>query len=236
MKILRRALMLSALALCAIKTDAQTQIRLSGDSAIRYNPSILDSNTLNSIQFIRGDFVTFDCGIFDKAVFRSNLTQFTTATLQIFDTQNSTNSPLMSATVTNGAGTNNGWNPNCQYTNWSSNSPLSLTNWNFEFNFSDAQTSITLNGQAAQGYWLRLFATTTDATPRIITYLEGPVTVYDGPISSSPSVPSAWFRVGIDVFGNEQPQIYDPVSGHYYNLEVDTIGGIRTLSLGDTPY
>ena len=32
------------------------------------------------------------------------------------------------------------------------------------------------------------------------------------------------------------PALYDPVSGHYYALEIDTVDGARTLSLGDAPY
>ncbi len=179
---------------------AQTVIRISGDSAARYNASIIDSNTQQSAEWIRGDYLTVDVGLFDRGNFRSNnINQFSSVTLQIFQGQSDTNGPMMGQSVTN---TNQPWfNTNCSLGNWTNYGPA-YTNYNVEFNFSDAQTSINLNGQASQNYWLRLFATTTDSIPRVVTYLEGPVTVFDGPISPLYSAPPWPLGLYVDTNGN----------------------------------
>jgi len=91
-----------------------------------------------------------------------------------------------------------------------SNNPSGTTNYSAEFNFTDAQTSISLNSQPSASFWLRLFATTTDSIPRVVTYLEAPITVYDGPISPSYIQPSWYFGVFTDVNGN---LISPPISG-----------------------
>jgi len=115
---------------------------------------------------------------------------------------------------------------------WSNNtSPF----YHAAFVFPNSQTAVSLNGQATVNYWLRLLAQTTDTPAKIITLLDGPVTVKDGPVSTASAPAPAWFRLQT-VAGNIVPQLYDPVSGHYYNLEIDTAGGVRTLSLGDTAY
>ena len=115
---------------------------------------------------------------------------------------------------------------------WSNNiSPF----YHAAFVFPNSQTAVNLNGQATVNYWLRIFAQTTDSPAKIITLLDGPITVKDGPISAVSAPQPAYFRM-FTVAGNVVPQLYDPVSGHYYNLEIDTVGGMRTLSLGDTAY
>ena len=103
------------------------------------------------------------------------------------------------------------------------------------FVFPNSQTAVSLNGQATVNYWLRILAQTTDAPAKIITLLDGPITVKDGPISMASPPTAAWLRFST-VAGNIVPQLYDPVSGHYYTLEIDTVGGVRTLSVGDTAY
>lgn len=219
--------------------ESPVPIRFSGDSAARYSPSLVDSNALsNSVSFVRGDYVTFDIGLFDRGVFRATNTvnQFATATLAIYTQQNDTNNPLMVQTITNnGSGIASGWNTNCTLAAWSNNAAGSFTNWNLEFDFTSPQTSITLNGQAAQGYWLRLYCQTTNATAGTVTYVEGPITVFDGPINSV-ALPAPAFYESILINGTYQLAIWDPVSAHFYTLEIDTVSGIRTLSLGDTPY
>jgi hypothetical protein len=123
-------------------------------------------------------------------------------------------------------------NPGLTQAQWSNNSsPF----YHAAFVFPNSQTAVSLNGQATVNYWLRIFAQTTDAPAKIITLLEGAVTVKDGPIGTASAPGPAWFRFG-SVAGNIVPQLYDPVSGHYYNLEIDSTGGVRTLSLGDTAY
>ncbi len=115
---------------------------------------------------------------------------------------------------------------------WSNNtSPF----YHAAFVFPNSQTAVALNGQASVNYWLRILAQTTDTPAKIVTLLDGPITVRDGPISTASPPTPAWFRF-YTVAGNTVPQLYDPVGGHYYNLEIDTVAGVRTLSLGDTAY
>ncbi len=166
----------------SLRVSAQTDgtyIRISGDSAVRYPGSATDSNTLEGIQFVRGDFVAFDFALYDRGNYRSNISMFATINLQLFAAQNTTNAPILAQSITNGTAF---WNGFCPSNNWVSNTP-GFTNYNVEFQFTDAQTSFSLNNQAAQSFWLRIYAVTTDSIPRTVTYLECPVTVYDGPIS-----------------------------------------------------
>ena len=191
--------------LCAfaslLEASAQTPIRVSGDSAFRYAPSITDSNTQQSVQFIRGDFTTFDVALFDNGILHSNLSRFTSISLAVFGAQNDTNPPQMLLSVTNVLSVPY-FNTNTLTAAQWSNNPSGTTNYSAEFNFTDAQTSISLNSQPSASFWLRLFATTTDSIPRVVTYLEAPITVYDGPISPSYIQPSWYFGVFTDVNGN----------------------------------
>jgi len=191
--------------LCAfaslLEASAQTPIRVSGDSAFRYAPSITDSNTQQSVQFIRGDFTTFDVALFDNGILHSNLSRFTSISLAVFGAQNDTNPPQMLLSVTNVLSVPY-FNTNTLTAAQWSNNPSGSTNYSAEFNFTDAQTSISLNSQPSASFWLRLFATTTDSIPRVVTYLEAPITVYDGPISPSYIQPSWYFGVFTDVNGN----------------------------------
>jgi hypothetical protein len=191
------------LLVAASAVHAQTPIRISGDSSIRYNASVMDSNTLQSIQWVRGDTLTFEIGLFDRGRFvSSNISRFTNLTFAVFASQNDTNAPMMLQIVTNAApGTNNGWNTNCALANWT-NGPTGSTNQNVVFNFTAAQSSIPLNSQASQSYWLRLYALTTDSVPKTVTYLETPATVYDGPISAIYNPPAWDTAVAVDSSGN----------------------------------
>jgi hypothetical protein len=105
----------------AFPVQAQTPIRISGDSAARNNLAIIDSNTLQSVQWVRGDYVRVEVGLFDKGVFISNnISRFGTVTLALFQSQADTNAPMMLQTVTNGT---TYWNSNCSYAAWSNNVP-----------------------------------------------------------------------------------------------------------------
>src|SRR5208282_3434082 len=183
------------------EASAQTPIRVSGDSAFRYAPSVTDSNTQQSVQFIRGDFTTFDVALFDNGILHGNLSRFTSISLAVFGTQNDTNPPQMLLSVTNVLSVPY-FNTNTLTAAQWSNNPSGSTNYSAEFNFTDAQTSISLNSQPSASFWLRLFATTTDSVPRVVTYLEAPITVYDGPISPSYVQPSWYFGVFTDINGN----------------------------------
>jgi hypothetical protein len=200
-------------------------IRLFCDLAARNN--VIDLNTSQGAMFYRGDDVEIDIGLGQNGALLTSLGNVDSVTCQIFQSETDTNPPMMSGTVL-AANMNLG----LTQTEWSNNtSPF----YHAAFDFPNSQTAVSLNGQATVNYWLRILAQTTDTPAKIITLLDGPITVKDGPISTaSPPVP-AWFRF-YTVAGNVVPQLYDPASGHYYNLEIDTVGGVRTLSVGDTAY
>jgi hypothetical protein len=162
--------------LFAAVARAQTPIRISGDSSVRSAPIVTDSNTLQSIQWVRGDYLSFEVGLFDRGLFVSNnIARFTNISFAVFQSQNDTNAPMMLLTVTNGTVA---WNPNCSYAAWT-NGPTGSTNQNVTFNFTSTQSSIPLNSQSSQSYWVRIYAVTTDSIPKTVTYLQTTATVYD---------------------------------------------------------
>lgn len=200
-------------------------IRLFCDLATRNN--VIDLNTSQGAIFYRGDDVEIDIGIGQNGTLLTSLGNVSSVTCQIFQSETDSNAPMMSSTVL-AAGMNLG----LTQAEWTNNtSPYCHA----AFVFPNSQTAINLNGQAAVNYWLRILAQTTDSPAKIITLLDGPVTVKDGPIASASPPTAAWFRF-YTVAGNIVPQLYDPTSSHYYNLEIDTVGGTRTLTLGDTAY
>ena len=200
-------------------------IRLFCDLAARNN--LVDLNTSQGPMFYRGDDIEIDIGLGQNGALLTSLGNVASVTCQLFQSESDTNPPMMSGTVLAAA-----MNLGLTQVEWSNNtSPY----YHAAFVFPNSQTAVNLGGQAAVNYWLRILAQTTDAPAKIITLLDGPITVKDGPISTVSAPSPAWFRF-YTVAGNAVPQIYDPVSGHYYTLEIDTIGGVRTLSLGDTGY
>jgi hypothetical protein len=200
-------------------------IRLFCDLAARNN--VIDLNTSQGAMFYRGDDIEIDIGIGQNGALLTSLGNLASVTCQVFQSETDTNPPMMSGTVLA-----SGMNLGLTQSQWSNNtSPF----YHAAFVFPNSQTAVSLNGQATVNYWLRLLAQTTDTPAKIITLLDGPVTVKDGPVSMASAPAAAWFRFQT-VAGNIVPQLYDPVSGHYYNLEIDTVGGVRALSLGDTAY
>jgi hypothetical protein len=200
-------------------------IRLFCDLAARNN--VIDLNTSQGAMFYRGDDIEIDIGIGQNGALLTSLGNIASVTCQVFQSETDTNAPMMSGTVPAAS-----MNLGLTQSQWSNNtSPF----YHAAFVFPNSQTGISLNGQATVNYWLRLLAQTTDTPAKIITLLDGPVTVKDGPVSMASAPAPAWFRFQ-SVAGNIVPQLYDPVSGHYYNLEIVTAGGARTLSLGDTAY
>ncbi|MGP8200211.1 MAG: hypothetical protein ACLQU4_11995 [Limisphaerales bacterium] len=200
-------------------------IRLFCDLAARNN--VIDLNTSQGAMFYRGDDIEIDIGIGQSGALLTSLGNLASVTCQLYQSETDTNPPMMSGTV---AAAN--MNLGLTQAEWSNNtSPYCHA----AFLFPNSQTAVSLNGQATVNYWLRVLAQTTDTPAKIITLLDGPVTIKDGPISTTSAPPPAWFRLQT-VGGNIVPQVFDPVSGHYYNLEIDTVGGVRTLSLGDSAY
>lgn len=188
---------------------------------------VFDLASEGAATFYRGDDIEIDIGIGQGGALLTSLGNVASVTCQLFAAENDTNPPMMAATVAAAQ-----MNLALTQLQWTQNTTPFC---HAAFVFANAVTAISLGGADSQNYWLRITALTSDSPPKTITLLDGPILVKDGPISAVSSVPPAYFRL-YTVGGNVVPQIYDPVSAHYYNLEIDTVGGVRTLSLGDTAY
>ncbi len=201
-------------------------IRLFCDLAARNN--VIDLNTSQGAMFYRGDDIEIDIGIGQSGALLTSLGNIASVTCQVFQSETDPSAPMMSATLLAGA-----MNLSLTQAQWTNDTAPYC---HAAFVFPNSQTAISLNGQASVNYWLRLYAQTTDAPAKIITLLDGPVTVKDGPVSSLSGPVVNGMKLVTDGAVPNVPALYDPVSGHYYALEIDTVDGARTLSLGDAPY
>jgi len=200
-------------------------IRLFCDLAARQN--IVDLSTLQAPMFYRGDDVEIDIGIGQSGQLLTSLGNVASVTCQIFKSENDTNGPLMSSTALAAS-----MNLGLTQLEWSGNtSPFCHA----AFIFPNSQTAISLNGQPSVNYWLRITAQTTDSPPRLITLLDGPITVKDGPVSTVSAPPLGGFRL-YTVAGQIVPQVLNAGDGKYYTLNVETIGGVVTLTIDNTGY
>jgi len=182
--------------------------------------------------FYRGDDIEIDIGLGQNGSLLTPLAGsggggIASVTAQLFQSENDTNNPMMS----------------CSVLAASMNLTLTQTNWNAggsanshaAFIFPNTQTAISLGGASSVNYWLRILAQTTDTTPKNITLLDGPITVWDGPIPTL-SIPSgAQFRTYI-VNGQVVPQLLDTATGLYHTLAIYNDGGVLTLQLSDQGY
>jgi hypothetical protein len=215
-----------------MSTLAPLPIRLFCDIAAPQTR--VDLNRTNAApQFYRGNDVEIDIGIGQNGsllaptIASSGAGGIASVTCQVFAEGNDTNAPMMAATVT------------------AANMNLALTqaNWNAggsanshaQFIFPNSQTGIPLNGAASQSYWLRVFATTTDTTPKIIPLIEGPITVLDSPITELSAPPLAGARF-YTVSGQLVFQILDPNTGLYHTLSCYSDDGVMTTQISDQGY
>jgi hypothetical protein len=216
---------------------APDPIRIACDIA---NPfaTLTDLNTSAAPYFVAGDDIQFDIGIFENGSLLSPPLSQTGAggiasvTLQLFLVQNDSTPAQMAQTTT------------------TIDTTLSTTQWNAgtlahaSFVFGNQQTAISLNsnpptvlaGQTSAGVWLRIFATTSDPTPKRITLKEGGMTVQNAPLNQGTVVtPSFGFRQS-NVNGVIVPQFYDPQGQLWHTVQVLNQGGIFTLQVSDQGY
>jgi hypothetical protein len=211
---------------------APLPIRLFCDLA---TPNQLNDLNRNSQppSFYRGDDIEIDIGIGQSGALLTGLADsgaggVASVTLQIFAAENDTNSPMIAATVLGSA-----MNLGLTQTEWTNDTtPF----YHAAFVIPGSQTAVSLNGQASVNYWMRITATTSDATPKTITILDGPITVKDGPISTASVPPAAQFR-GYVVAGQTVFQLLDTSTGLYHTLAIlNEGGGELTLQLSDQGY
>lgn len=91
------------------------------------------------------------------------------------------------------------------------------------------------NRAATVNYWLRITALSSDATAKIITFLDAPITVKDGPITALSPPPLAGARF-FTVGGQLVWQILDPDTGLYHTQIAKNDAGVETTELSDTGY
>jgi len=198
-------------------------IRLFCDLAAR-NQAVTDLSTGQPAFFYRGDDVEMDIGIGQAgALLAPNLSNITSVTCQVFASENDTNPPMMSCTVPAA-------NMNLALTaaQWAAASAAPHA----AFIFPNAQTYIPLNGAASQNYWLRVTLLTADATPKLITLLDGPITVLDGPVSaaSPPGLSNVRF---FTVAGKQVLQILNDTDGFWYSIGLENDNGVPSLYVSD---
>ena len=199
-------------------------IRLFCDLAQRGNhPNDINSNA--PPVFYRGDDVEIDIGIGQAgALLTPPLSNIASVTCQLFLSENDTNAPMMSATVLAAA-----MNLTLTAAQWTNDTtPF----YHAAFVFPNSQTAISLNGQASASYWLRITLTTADATPKVITLLDAPITVLDGPVSaaSPPGLSNVRF---FTVAGKQVLQILNDTDGYWYSVGIEDDGGVPALYVSD---
>jgi hypothetical protein len=95
---------------------------------------------------------------------------------------------------------------------------------------------LVLNGQVSATVWLRIFASTSDPTPKRITLKEGSMAVNNGPLNAGvATTPSSGFRMS-NVNGVIVPQLYDPISASWHTLGILNQGGVFTVQASDQGY
>jgi hypothetical protein len=206
-------------------------IRLFCDIATPNN--LFDLNRSQAPYFYRGDDIELDIGIGANGALlaptlpSSGAGGIASVTAQLFAAENDTNSPMMSATVLAGA-----MNLTLTQTNWNAGGSA---NSHAQILFPNSQTGVNLNGQASVNYWLRITALTTDTAPKLITLLNGPITVKDGPDTQLSAPPLAGARF-FTVSGQLVFQILDPNTGLYHTLTTVNDDGVQTLQVSDQGY
>jgi hypothetical protein len=199
-------------------------IRLFCDLASPGN--LADLNRTNQPpSFYRGDDIEIDIGLGENGNLLTSISNVASVTCQLFAAENDTNPPMMSCTTST-------INTGLTQTEWTNDTaPF----FHAAFVFPNSQTAISLGGASRVNYWLRITAQTSDSTAKIITLLDGTITVKDGPISTANPPPEAQFRF-YTVAGQIVPQLLDTTTGLYHTLAILNDGGVLTLQLSDTGY
>jgi len=183
--------------------------------------------------FYRGDDIEIDIGIGQNGsllaptLASSGAGGIASVSCQVFESENDTDSPMMSCTVLAA-------NMNLVLTqaNWNAGGSA---NSHAQFIFPNSQTAISLGGAASVNYWFRIIAQTTDSPAKMNTLLDGPITVKDGPISTASAPPLAAWRT-FTVGGVPVLQLLDTSTGLYYTLSVVSDAGVETLQVSDQGY
>lgn len=162
-------------------------IRIFCNTSNKKDTSLMDVNTNQLPAWYRGDDIEIDIGIGATIggvdTINTSIANVASITCQLFLAENDTNAALMEKTVSGG----------------SINGALTQEQWvagkglftgqlqHAAFLFSKIETMISLGGSTTKQFWLRIFATTNSG--QNITLNCGTVTVKDGPVVGTASVP-----------------------------------------------
>jgi hypothetical protein len=175
--------------------------------------------------FYRGDDIEIDIGLGENGNLLTSVGNMASATCQLFAAENDVNPPMMSCATST-------INTGLTQTEWTNNT---TPYYHAAFIFANGQTAVSLGGASRVNYWLRITALTSDSPAKIITLLDGPITVKDGPISTASPPELAQFRF-YTVAGQVVPQLLDTTTGLYHTLAILNDGGVLTLQLSDQGY
>lgn len=193
--------------------------------------TIEDLNTDNAPEFVDGDDIEFDIGIGEYDQLLTGLTTsgaggIASITCEVFDGRNSQNPALMSQTTSS-------LNTTLTQSEWASNT---TPYYHANFKFANGATAILAAGANDTPFWLRIFITTSDTPAKIITILEGQITVKAAPLTNvAAALPSGWKLVTDITTGQQAIAIQFP-GGYYRALQGQSVNGVDTIGLSDQQY
>ena len=192
-------------------------------------------------QFYRGDDIEIDVALGQGGAIYTTFDNFTSITLQIFQSQTDVTAPQISAVVLKAAMTTGltqaQWNNNTNTGSPAVSPILPTTYQHAAFRIPNAQTGLDLGGQPSVPFWLRITAQFVDPITSAVdeeTFLDGPINVLDGPNTSLSALPAQGFKI-VTVNGQQQIAVQDS-NGNYRILQCLIIGGVPTTSWSDQTF
>ena len=193
--------------------------------------SVLDLNTGQPPAFYRGTDIAVGIGIAQNGAIlppgNAFMARIASVTCQVFLAENDGTPNQMSCNVLAAA-----MNLALTQQQWTNESAAAHA----VFVFPNAQTAIAIpNGGASANLWLRIFATTSDATPQIWPLIEGPINIKDSPVTAL-SVPPLAGAKFMTVNGNLEFMILDRNTGLYHIATAVNVAGDEVWELSDQGY
>lgn len=193
------------------------RIRVAVDSVLSRTGTLIDALTGKPLAMWQAEDVQVELGIFNNTVIVSDVTNFTSVTMEVKDPANLLGAPLITSTVL-----------------FASLQIISGANWtngtaqNAVFLLTQIQTNIALLGAKSKDFQIWFWATTNDGTPRRIPLGTSPITLQDsgyGDVGSIQVLPPGARMTA------SRLQILNPDTNLYYDLCVRIKDGQPDASL-----
>lgn len=201
----------------------RNRIRLAVDNVLSRGASLSDLLTGKPLAIWQAEDVQVEVGIFSSGVFVDTLTNFTSVTLELKDSNNLLGAPLLTQTITTTAGANGQvLTYGTTSANWIAGSTQPAL-----FVFSSADTNIELQGYPLKNFVIYLWGTTNDSPSRRIPLGSGLIQLLDsgyGDVGSIIILPP-----GARMSGGKL-QVICPDNSKYYDCVVRLQNGSPTLS------